>query len=55
MVGNLDDKRRDLDRVYDHIERLEHDGGNAQLVEQYRALSRQLVDEIDAMERRGDA
>ena len=55
MAGNLEDKRRDLDRVYDHIERLEHDGGNAKLVKQYRALSRQLAEEIDEMERGGAA
>ncbi len=54
MAGDLEGKRRDLDRVYDHLERLEHDGADAKLIREYRALSLQLADEISEMERRRD-
>ena len=55
MAGKLEDKRRDLDRVYDHLERLEHDGADRKLLQEYRALSRKLADEIIEMEQRGGA
>lgn len=55
MSRNLAEKRRELDRVHDHLERLDRDGADAKVVTEYRALARKLADEITDMEAQGDA
>ena len=54
VASDREEKRRELDRVNDHIERLEREGADAKLISQYRALARQIADRIKEWEgRRG--
>lgn len=52
MDDDLEDKRRQLNQVYNRLEQLEPDGANRELVLQYRALARQLAEEISDLEQR---
>jgi hypothetical protein len=50
MADDLEHKRRQLKQVYNKLRQLERDAPNSDLMQQYRARSRQLVIEISDME-----
>jgi hypothetical protein len=55
MDYNLQIMRRELDRLYNRLEKLEREQADPKQIQTYRARTRQLADEISNMELGKDA
>ena len=52
VADDLEQKRAELNRVLDKLAKLERDNADTNLVREYRALARQLGEQISDIEQR---
>lgn len=52
MADDLESKRAELTAVYDRLEKLERGRAEQILIDAYRALARQIADQISDLEQR---
>jgi hypothetical protein len=55
MTDGIESRRRELNRLYDELEKLERAHADADLIKECRARTRQLANEITEIERAKDA